>query len=95
MTAKFLLRPPRLVSVAGRRSEIEIGFEAAQGECGLDQYEVSITSSSGRSGGACIIIAFSSLTLEGAAARLLTLRKYGCSIKTGIYDQSDFRSSAS
>jgi SRSO17 transposase len=29
-----------LVSVAGRRWEIEIGFEAAKGECGLDQYEV-------------------------------------------------------
>ncbi|WP_332392928.1 transposase [Burkholderia ubonensis] len=29
-----------LVNVAGRRWEIEIGFEAAKGECGLDQYEV-------------------------------------------------------
>lgn len=29
-----------LVNVAGHRSEIEIGFEAAKGECGLDQYEV-------------------------------------------------------
>ncbi|KAG0192379.1 hypothetical protein DFQ28_009332 [Apophysomyces sp. BC1034] len=27
-------------AVAGRRWEIEIGFEAAKGECGLDQYEV-------------------------------------------------------
>ncbi len=32
--------PQTLVSVAGRRWEIEIGFEAAKGECGLDQYEV-------------------------------------------------------
>lgn len=30
----------RLVHVAGRRWEIEIGFEATKGECGLDQYEV-------------------------------------------------------
>ncbi len=30
----------RLVQVAGRRWEIEIGFEATKGECGLDQYEV-------------------------------------------------------
>ncbi|CAD6563110.1 IS701 family transposase ISCARN75 [Paraburkholderia sabiae] len=29
-----------VVNVAGRRWEIEVGFEAAQGECGLDQYEV-------------------------------------------------------
>lgn len=29
-----------LVQVAGRRWEIEIGFEAAKGECGLDHYEV-------------------------------------------------------
>jgi SRSO17 transposase len=29
-----------LVNVAGRRWEIEIGFEATNGECGLDQYEV-------------------------------------------------------
>ncbi|MDR6504121.1 SRSO17 transposase [Burkholderia ambifaria] len=29
-----------LVNVAGRRWEIEISFEAAKGECGLDQYEV-------------------------------------------------------
>ncbi|MFM0362307.1 IS701 family transposase [Paraburkholderia sediminicola] len=29
-----------LVSAAGRRSEIEIGFEAAKDECGLDQYEM-------------------------------------------------------
>ncbi len=29
-----------LVNVAGRRWEIEGGFEAAKGECGLDQYEV-------------------------------------------------------
>ncbi|KAG0163042.1 hypothetical protein DFQ30_000820 [Apophysomyces sp. BC1015] len=29
-----------LVHVAGRRWEIETGFEAAKGECGLDQYEV-------------------------------------------------------
>ncbi|KVZ10406.1 IS701 family transposase [Burkholderia ubonensis] len=29
-----------LVNVAGRRWEIEIGFETAKGECGLDQYEV-------------------------------------------------------
>jgi len=28
-----------LVNVAGRRREIEVGFEAAKGECGLDQYE--------------------------------------------------------
>ena len=30
----------RLVQIAGRRWEIEIGFEATKGECGLDQYEV-------------------------------------------------------
>lgn len=30
----------RLVQIAGRRWEIEIGFEASKGECGLDQYEV-------------------------------------------------------
>jgi SRSO17 transposase len=30
----------RMVSVAGRRWEIEAGFEAAKGECGLDHYEV-------------------------------------------------------
>jgi SRSO17 transposase len=30
----------RLVGVAGRRWEIEIGFEVAKGECGLDHYEV-------------------------------------------------------
>jgi SRSO17 transposase len=29
-----------LVNVAARRWEIEIGFEASKGECGLDQYEV-------------------------------------------------------
>jgi len=29
-----------LARVAGRRWEIEIGFEATKGECGLDQYEV-------------------------------------------------------
>jgi SRSO17 transposase len=29
-----------LARVAGRRWEIEIGFEAAKGECGLDHYEV-------------------------------------------------------
>lgn len=29
-----------LVRVAARRWEIEVGFEAAKGECGLDQYEV-------------------------------------------------------
>ena len=29
-----------LVKVAGRRWEIEVGFEATKGECGLDQYEV-------------------------------------------------------
>ena len=29
-----------LVNVAGRRWEIEVGFEAAKGECGFDQYEV-------------------------------------------------------
>ncbi|MBB5462353.1 hypothetical protein HDG33_006027 [Paraburkholderia sp. Cpub6] len=29
-----------LVNVAGRRWEIEVGFEVAKGECGLDQYEV-------------------------------------------------------
>ncbi|CAD6562988.1 hypothetical protein LMG24235_08230 [Paraburkholderia sabiae] len=29
-----------LVNVAGRRWEIEVRFEAAKGECGLDQYEV-------------------------------------------------------
>ena len=31
---------PGLVQVAARRWEIEVGFEAAKGECGLDQYEV-------------------------------------------------------
>ena len=31
---------PSLVKVAARRWEIEVGFEAAKGECGLDQYEV-------------------------------------------------------
>lgn len=31
---------PSLVRVAGRRWEIEIGFEATKGECGLDHYEV-------------------------------------------------------
>lgn len=30
----------RLAAVAGRRWEIEAGFEAAKGECGLDHYEV-------------------------------------------------------
>ena len=30
----------RLVQVARRRWEIEVGFEATKGECGLDQYEV-------------------------------------------------------
>ncbi len=29
-----------LAKVAGRRWEIECGFEAAKGDCGLDQYEV-------------------------------------------------------
>lgn len=29
-----------LVQVAGRRWEIEVGFEATKGECGLDHYEV-------------------------------------------------------
>jgi len=29
-----------LVRVAGRHWEIEIGFEATKGECGLDHYEV-------------------------------------------------------
>lgn len=29
-----------LVNVAGRRWEIETGFEATKGECGLDHYEV-------------------------------------------------------
>jgi hypothetical protein len=29
-----------LLNVAGRRWEIETGFEATKGECGLDQYEV-------------------------------------------------------
>jgi hypothetical protein len=29
-----------LVNVAGRRWQIEVGFEAAKGECGRDQYEV-------------------------------------------------------
>ena len=29
-----------LVKVAGRRWEVEIGFEATKGECGLDHYEV-------------------------------------------------------
>jgi SRSO17 transposase len=29
-----------LVEVAGQRWQIEVGFEAAKGECGLDQYEV-------------------------------------------------------
>lgn len=29
-----------LVRVAGRRWEIEVGFEATKGECGLDHYEV-------------------------------------------------------
>uniref|UniRef100_UPI0039886C0D IS701 family transposase n=1 Tax=Pectobacterium cacticida TaxID=69221 RepID=UPI0039886C0D len=33
-------RLSNLVKVAGRRWEIEIGFEAAKGECGLDHYEV-------------------------------------------------------
>lgn len=33
-------RLQRLAEVAGRRWEIEIGFEATKGECGLDQYEV-------------------------------------------------------
>jgi len=28
------------VNVAGRRWEIETGFEATKGECGLDQYKV-------------------------------------------------------
>ncbi len=30
----------RLVQIASRRWEIEIGFEATKGECGLDHYEV-------------------------------------------------------
>jgi len=45
--AYFVVYAPRskvtrrtLVNVAGRRWEIEIGFEATKGECGLDQYEV-------------------------------------------------------
>lgn len=29
-----------LMNVAGRRWEIETGFEAAKGECGLDRYEM-------------------------------------------------------
>jgi len=33
-------RLKKLAQVAGRRWEIEIGFEATKGECGLDQYEV-------------------------------------------------------
>ena len=33
-------RLKRLAQVAGRRWEIEVGFEATKGECGLDQYEV-------------------------------------------------------
>ena len=33
-------RLKHLVQIAGRRWEIEIGFEATKGECGLDQYEV-------------------------------------------------------
>lgn len=31
---------PALVAVAGTRWQIEAGFEAAKGECGLDEYEV-------------------------------------------------------
>jgi SRSO17 transposase len=45
--AYFVVYAPRrkdtrqtLVNVAGRRWEIEVGFEAAKGECGLDQYNV-------------------------------------------------------
>ncbi|MBC8642790.1 IS701 family transposase [Caballeronia sp. EK] len=45
--AYFVVYAPRskvtrriLVNVAGRRWEIEVAFEAAKGECGLDQYEV-------------------------------------------------------
>ncbi len=45
--AYFVVYAPRtrvtrqtLVNVAGRRWEIEVGFEAAKGECGLAQYEV-------------------------------------------------------
>lgn len=33
---------PSLVKVAARRWKIEIGFEAAKGECGLDQYGVAV-----------------------------------------------------
>lgn len=33
-------RLKRLAQVAGRRWEIEVGFEATRGECGLEQYEV-------------------------------------------------------
>lgn len=35
-----LAKRQTLANVAGRRWEIEIGFEATKGECGLDQYEV-------------------------------------------------------
>ncbi|MCG1019692.1 IS701 family transposase, partial [Mycetohabitans sp. B4] len=45
--AYYLVYAPRskaskqaLVKVAGRRWQIETSFEAAKGECGLDQYEV-------------------------------------------------------
>ncbi|KAG0161880.1 hypothetical protein DFQ30_005088, partial [Apophysomyces sp. BC1015] len=45
--AYYVVHAPRhqatrqvLAKVAGRRWEIEIGFEAANGDCGLDQYEV-------------------------------------------------------
>nr|WP_233411948.1 transposase [Paraburkholderia kururiensis] len=45
--AYYVVHAPRtkvtrqtLVNVTGRRWEIEVGFEAAKGECGLDQYEV-------------------------------------------------------
>lgn len=34
------VRLAALAKVAGRRWEIEVGFEATKGECGLDQYEV-------------------------------------------------------
>ena len=37
---KALVNLETLVKVAGRRREIEVGFEATKGECGLDQYEV-------------------------------------------------------
>jgi SRSO17 transposase len=45
--AYYVVHAPRIgsslscmVAIAGRRWEIEVGFEAAKGECGLDHYEV-------------------------------------------------------